>query len=47
MTDTEQFRGAFQRAVDSGKPALLDLKVDPEAITPRQTIAQIRAAAAK
>ena len=45
VTDTEQFRGAFQRAVDSGRPALLDLKTDPEAITARQTIAQIRAAA--
>jgi len=47
VTDTEQFRGAFQRALDSGRPALLDLKTDPEAITVRQTIAQIRAAAMK
>jgi len=47
VTDTEQFRGAFQRALDSGRPALLDLKVDPEAISSRQTITQIRAAAVK
>jgi len=47
VTETEQFRGAFRRAVDSGKPALLDLKVDPEAISTRQTITQIRAAASK
>ena len=47
VTETEQFRGAFQRAVDSGKPALLELKVDPEALTPRQTLAQIRAAGEK
>ena len=45
VTVTEQFRGAFQRALDSGRPALLDLKVDPEAITSRQTMTQIRSAA--
>ena len=44
VTETEQFRGAFARAVDSGKPALLDLKLDPEALTPRQTLTQVRAA---
>ena len=47
VTATEQFRGAFQRALDSGRPALLELRTDPEAITARQTIAQIRAAAQK
>ena len=45
VTETDQFRGAFKRALDAGKPALLDLKTDPEAITPRQTLSQIRAAA--
>jgi acetolactate synthase-1/2/3 large subunit len=42
---TEEFEPAFERALASGLPALLDLRVDPEAITPRQTIAEIRAAA--
>jgi acetolactate synthase-1/2/3 large subunit len=42
---TDQVAGAFERAVESGVPALLDLRVDPEAIHPRQTIAEIRAAA--
>ena len=44
VTETEQFRGSFQRALDSGLPAVLDLKVDPEALTSRQTLAQVRAA---
>jgi acetolactate synthase-1/2/3 large subunit len=39
------FPDAFERAVASGLPAVLHLPVDPEAITPRQTISQIRAAA--
>ncbi len=42
---TEHVEAAFERAVESGKPAVLDLRVDPEAIHPRQTIAEIRAAA--
>jgi acetolactate synthase I/II/III large subunit len=45
VTDTEQFRGAFARAREAGKPALLELKLDPEALTTRQTLSQIRAAA--
>jgi acetolactate synthase I/II/III large subunit len=45
VTDTEQFRGAFARAVESGKPAVLDLKLDPEALTPKMTLSQMRAAA--
>jgi acetolactate synthase I/II/III large subunit len=39
---TEDVEAAFERAVDSGLPAVLHLKVDPEAITPRATITQIR-----
>jgi acetolactate synthase-1/2/3 large subunit len=39
---TEDFAAAFERALDSALPALLHLVVDPEAITPRQTITQIR-----
>lgn len=44
---TEDFAAAFARAVASGRPAILDLKVDPEAITSRSTIAELRAAAKK
>ena len=36
---------AFGRAVDSGQPALLHLKLDPEAITPSQSLTQIRESA--
>ena len=32
---TEDFEAAFERALASGKPALLDLPVDPERISPR------------
>jgi acetolactate synthase-1/2/3 large subunit len=42
---SEGFPAAFERAVTQERPALLELRVDPQAITPRQTIAQIRAAA--
>jgi len=39
---TEQFAPAFKRAVASGKAALLELRLDPEAITPRASLSQIR-----
>jgi len=42
---TEDFEAAWERAVGAGRPALLELRVDPEAITPRATLSQIRAAA--
>ncbi|MDE1969158.1 MAG: thiamine pyrophosphate-binding protein [Alphaproteobacteria bacterium] len=42
---TDDFAAAFTRAATAGKPAVLDLKVDPEAITTRSTIADLRAAA--
>ena len=40
---TEDFAAAFERARASGKPAILDLKLDPEALTPRQSLSEIRA----
>jgi acetolactate synthase-1/2/3 large subunit len=40
----EDFPAAFERALESNLPAALHLVVDPEAITPRQTISQIRSA---
>ena len=42
---TEDFAPAFERAVASGKPAILHVLIDPEAITPATTLAKIRDAA--
>jgi acetolactate synthase-1/2/3 large subunit len=39
---TEDFPHAFEEALAAGRPALLELRVDPEAITPRATLTQIR-----
>ena len=39
---TEQFAPAFERAVASGKPAILELRIDPDAITPSSTLSAIR-----
>jgi acetolactate synthase-1/2/3 large subunit len=44
---TEDFAPAFRRALDANKPAIIELKIDPEALTARQTLSQIRAAAKK
>lgn len=45
VTDTERFAGAFARADAFDGPAVLDLAVDPEAITPVTTLSQLRAQA--
>ncbi len=42
---TEDFEGAFERALASGKPALLELPVDPERISPRVKLSELRAQA--
>jgi len=42
---TEDFAEALERALASGLPALLELRIDPEAITPRATLSEIRAGA--
>lgn len=39
---TEDFAAAFERARASGKPAIIEVKLDPEAITPTRTLTQIR-----
>ncbi|MFO1075222.1 MAG: thiamine pyrophosphate-dependent enzyme, partial [Geminicoccaceae bacterium] len=41
---TEAFAPAFEEALAAGRPALLHLILDPEAITPRTTISALRAA---
>ena len=43
VTRTEDFGPAFDRAVASGKPAILEIQVDPQALTPVKTLDQIRA----
>jgi acetolactate synthase-1/2/3 large subunit len=42
---TDAFGPAFERARAAGTPAILHLKLDPEAITPAASLSQIRAAA--
>jgi acetolactate synthase I/II/III large subunit len=42
---TEDFPHAFKQAQASGKPAIVRLAIDPEAITPVTTLAKIRAKA--
>jgi len=39
---TEDFAPAFERAAASGKPALVELKIDPDAISPATTLSAIR-----
>ncbi len=43
VSETGEFAPAFRRAVESGRPAIIELRVNPEQITTRQTIAQLRA----
>jgi len=42
---TEDFAKAFRDAEASGKPAIVRLAIDPEAITPGTTLTKIRAKA--
>ncbi|MHB2167293.1 thiamine pyrophosphate-binding protein [Alsobacter sp. R-9] len=42
---TAEFEPAFERAVASGRPSILHVMIDPEAITPATTLAKIRDAA--
>lgn len=44
VSRTEEFAPAFDRALKSGKAALLELRVDPEMITTRTTLTAIREA---
>jgi acetolactate synthase I/II/III large subunit len=45
VTKAGEFEGAFEEAVASGKPAIIELRVDPEALTPRASLSEIRAQA--
>ncbi len=43
VTTNDEFSPAFERAVASGKPALIELRQNPDQITSRATITQLRA----
>jgi acetolactate synthase-1/2/3 large subunit len=45
IEDTAAFAPAFERAIASGKPAILHVRIDPEAISPTTTLSAIRARA--
>jgi acetolactate synthase-1/2/3 large subunit len=45
VTHTEQFRPALQRALGRKGSTLLELSIDPEAITPRTTLTALRSQA--
>ena len=42
VATTEEFAPAFERAVASGKPAIIEVKFDPEAISTSATLSAIR-----
>jgi acetolactate synthase-1/2/3 large subunit len=45
VESTEEFQPAFERAMNAGKPALIEIRIDPEAITPKTTLTALREAA--
>ncbi|HJR21859.1 MAG TPA: thiamine pyrophosphate-binding protein [Dongiaceae bacterium] len=45
VEQTSDFAPAFERAAKADKPALIEIRLSVEVITPRQTLTQIRAAA--
>ena len=45
VTETSQFMEAFERARKADSPALIEIRTDPEAITPSATLSGIRAQA--
>jgi acetolactate synthase I/II/III large subunit len=47
VEETAQFAPAFERARASGRPAIIELRIDPDAITTSTTLSKIRAQALK
>lgn len=39
---TEDFAAAFERCEESGKPSLIEIRIDPEALSPKMTLSQMR-----
>ena len=44
VLSTDAFDAAFARALDAGKPSLIEIRIDPEVLTPSATVASLRAA---
>lgn len=42
---SDEFAGALDRAIDVNGPALIEIRVDPEALTPQKTLSTIRSEA--
>ncbi|MCR6497539.1 thiamine pyrophosphate-binding protein [Shinella sp. CPCC 101442] len=42
VVETDEFADAFRRSEASGKPALIEIRIDPEALTPKMSLTQIR-----
>ncbi|MBB3612487.1 thiamine pyrophosphate-binding protein [Rhizobium sp. BK602] len=42
VVKTDEFMGAFERCEASGKPGLIEIRIDPEALTPKMSLTQIR-----
>jgi acetolactate synthase I/II/III large subunit len=42
VTETAQFADALEAALDAGTSALIELRIDPEAINPRTTLTKLR-----
>ncbi len=47
VKNTAEFAPAFGRALGAGKPALIEIRIDPEAISPNTTLQAIREGALK
>ena len=45
VKETKEFIPALQRAVANSRPSLIELMMDPDAISPNQTLAELPAAA--
>ncbi|MFN0153981.1 MAG: thiamine pyrophosphate-binding protein [Gaiella sp.] len=45
VDSTEAFPAALERSLAAGLPAVIHVKVDPEVLTPRQTLTEVREAA--
>jgi acetolactate synthase-1/2/3 large subunit len=43
VVETAEFAPAFERSLAAGKPALIEVHLDPQAITPQMTLDAIRA----
>jgi len=47
VTETAQFAGALERSLQSKKPALIEVQIDPNAITTSTTLEAVREKAQK